>query len=112
MTVKELYCDSITDNYERMKKMDKNSDEYTSMLDATLKMTDRYVEFEKIEADVKRQKHEKLIEIVKNGTVIGTTVMTLGVTIWGTIKSLKFEVDGTVTTPIGRGFINKLLPKK
>ena len=34
------------------------------------------------------------------------------ITIWGTFKTLKFEEQGTVTTIMGRGFINKLLPKK
>ena len=34
------------------------------------------------------------------------------ITIWGTLKSLEFEKEGTVTTIVGRGFINKLLPKK
>lgn len=33
-------------------------------------------------------------------------------TVWGTCTSLRFEKEGTVTTAIGRGFINKLLPKK
>lgn len=34
------------------------------------------------------------------------------ITVWGTYKTLKFEEQGTVTTIMGRGFINKLLPKK
>ena len=29
-----------------------------------------------------------------------------------TLTSLKFEEEGTVTTIVGRGFVNKLLPKK
>lgn len=39
-------------------------------------------------------------------------VVSAAVTIWGTIVSLNFEKEGTVTTIVGRGFINKTLPKK
>ena len=44
-------------------------------------------------------------------TAAGIIIPSL-ITIWGTIKTLKFEEQGTVTTIMGRGFINKLLPKK
>lgn len=39
-------------------------------------------------------------------------ILPLTVTIWGTKKSIEFEREGTFTTIMGRGFINKLLPKK
>ena len=48
----------------------------------------------------------------KNGIALGGIVLPLAVTIWGTLKTLKFEEEGTVTTMMGRGFINKLIPKK
>ena len=48
----------------------------------------------------------------KNGIAVGGIVLPLAVTIWGTFKTLKFEEEGTVTTMMGRGFINKLIPKK
>ena len=55
---------------------------------------------------------EKKDRLVKNVlTLLGIAVPTV-VTIWGTNKSLKFEETGSVTTIMGRGFINKLLPKK
>ena len=44
-------------------------------------------------------------------TAAGIVIPSL-ITIWGTFKTLKFEEQGTVTTIMGRGFINKLLPKK
>lgn len=34
------------------------------------------------------------------------------ITIWGTLTSLKFEEEGTITTPVGRGFINELFKRK
>lgn len=58
---------------------------------------------------MEEEKKDRFIKNVLNGVGIGLPV---AVTIWGTLKSLKFEETGTVTTLIGRGFINKLLPKK
>lgn len=54
-------------------------------------------------------KRDKLIVNVM--TAAGIIIPSV-ITIWGTCKSLKFEEQGTVTTIVGRGFINKLLPKK
>ena len=55
---------------------------------------------------------EKRDRRIKNGITIAGIVIPSIITIWGTIKSLNFEKEGTVTTIMGRGFINKLLPKK
>lgn len=55
------------------------------------------------------EKHDRLI---KNIIGVAGIALPLMVTIWGTKVSLKFEEEGTFTTIMGRGFINKLLPKK
>ena len=62
--------------------------------------------------EVDKMEEEKKDRLVKNCISIGGIVLPVAVTIWGTLKSLKFEESGTVTTIMGRGFINKLLPKK
>jgi hypothetical protein len=51
-------------------------------------------------------------KIIRNGIAIAGIVIPVLVTIWGTKKSFEFEKEGTITTIMGRGFINKLLPKK
>ena len=67
-----------------------------------------------IEASLKRAQMEedRKDRRFKNGIAVGGIVLPLAVTIWGTFKTLKFEEEGTVTTIMGRGFINKLIPKK
>ena len=50
--------------------------------------------------------------LIKNIITAAGIALPLAVTIWGTKVSLKFEEEGTFTTIMGRGFINKLLPKK
>ena len=51
-------------------------------------------------------------QFIKNIISIGSILIPVFVTVWGTYKTLKFEETGTVTTIMGRGFINKLIPKK
>ena len=68
-------------------------------------------EFEQ-ELKEKQRKDENVDRAVKN-TLTGVSIIGgFGLTIWGTIKSIKFEETGTITTIMGRGFINRLLGKK
>lgn len=70
-------------------------------------------QFESEQAMKKQQlEDEKRDRLVKNIISVAGIALPLIVTIWGTKVSLKFEEEGTFTTIMGRGFINKLLPKK
>lgn len=67
-----------------------------------------------IEASQKttQMKDEKKNNFVKNAITIGSGIASIGLAVWGTKVSFKFEEHGTITTPIGRCFIQRLLPKK
>lgn len=60
----------------------------------------------------KQFEDEKKDRLIRNCIAVAGIVIPTAVTIWGTIVSLKFEEEGSVTTIMGRGFINKLLPRK
>jgi uncharacterized membrane protein (DUF106 family) len=45
-------------------------------------------------------------------TMVGTTVLTAAITVWGTNTTLEFEKEGTVTTSAGKSFLGKLFNKK
>lgn len=55
------------------------------------------------------EKKDRLLKHILAGLGIVTGA---GLTVWGTIKTLKFEIDGTVTTMAGRGFINRIFKGK
>ena len=55
---------------------------------------------------------EKKDRWVRNAISAAGVVLPILVTIWGTKVSLEFEKEGTFTTIMGRGFIQKLLPRK
>lgn len=65
------------------------------------------------EAEQKQKElDDKKKDRIVNGVIAGAGIaLPLGVTVWGAIKSFEFEKEGSITTLIGRGFMNKLLKK-
>ena len=127
MKVEAMLHDEILNEFEELKKLEVGSDGYRAAVDGISKLLDRAIEYDKLDAecnerslnrgfeeDYKLQlaEDEKRDRRIKNGITIAGIVIPSVITIWGTIKSLNFEKEGTVTTIMGRGFINKLLPKK
>ena len=123
MKIKETLYKEIEDEFQVLSEIKVGTDEYKSSVDGLTKLLDRAIEIEKHEAEMKEREAERIAKniqvaeeqkdrVVKNYISAGGVVLPLLVTIWGTLKSFKFEKDGTVTTIMGRGFINKLLPKK
>ena len=123
MKIKETLYKEIEDELQTLSEIEVGTDEYKSSVDGVTKLLDRAIEIEKHEAEMKEREAERIAKniqvaeeqkdrVVKNYIAAGGVVLPLLVTIWGTLKSFKFEQDGTVTTIMGRGFINKLLPKK
>ena len=127
MKVETMLHDEILNEFEELKKLEVGSDGYRAAVDGISKLLDRAIEYDKLDAecnerslnrgfeeDYKLQlaEDEKRDRRIKNGITIAGIIIPSIITIWGTIKSLNFEKEGTVTTIMGRGFINKLLPKK
>lgn len=128
--IKEQLETEISSELDILKDTDPNSDQYKTMVEGISKLIDRRNEMNKL--DLEFQKHylsermetnrvnrEKALneynekdQLFKNLISIGSILIPVLVTVWGTYKTLKFEETGTVTTIMGRGFINKLLPKK
>ena len=116
MDIEKMLHDEITTDFEKLKEADFGTDEYRSGVDSVAKLMDRAIELKKIDSDAELKKAEQTNE--KRNRLVGhiltgvTTAAGLALTIWGTKASFEFEKEGTVTTIMGRGFINKLLPKK
>lgn len=117
----------IDDRLDELSKMKGGSDEYKVTVDGLTKVMDRKIEIEKqlLESDrlakqqefdnsmkAKQMKEERIDRIVKHGLTALSIVSSIGLTAWGTCKTLKFEETGTVTTSAGRNFIRNLFSKK
>lgn len=122
----QLY-EVIKEDFDKLKGNDLGSDERKAALDEVTKLMDRAIEIKKVDVDCENRaktleseelmrkqqiEDEKKDRLIKNLISVAGIVLPIGLTIWGTKVSLKFEEEGTVTTIMGRGFINKLLPKK
>jgi hypothetical protein len=116
MNIETLLFKEIQDEFGELRKQQVGSDEYKSGVDGITKLMDRAIEIEKLNIEVeqkeKDRKEERKDRVVKNCLTASGIVLPILVTIWGTVKSLRFEETGSVTTIMGRGFVNKLLPKK
>lgn len=110
--------------YEKMKfdnelKLNKQTHEMDSkdkeleLREKELEMQEKELERQNRETALKEKqvKDERIDKIVKNCLTGVSVIGGFALTVWGTCKSIKFEETGTITTIMGRGFINKLLHK-
>lgn len=122
-----LLHEEIQEEFEELGKLEVGTDKYKAAVDGLTKLCDRAIELEKLKTDAELKqdqqnvdaelraeqlKDERKDRVVKNCLTGAGIVIPTAVTIWGTLKSIKFEETGTITTIMGRGFIQKLLPKK
>lgn len=93
-----------------------DSETYTNVLEIAESLMDREIRYRELEHKIQKERAEleasKKERVSRNIIGIAGIVIPSVITIWGTVKTLKFEETGSITTTIGRGFINKLIPKK
>lgn len=127
MNIEEMLRVEIKSELETLKTIELGTDTYKATVDGVTKLVDRAIEMERLgiesqekveareieaELKLKEMEEERKNRWIQNGIAVFTVVASTAVTVWGTVKSIEFEKEGTITTIMGRGFINKLLPKK
>nr|DAM97027.1 MAG TPA: hypothetical protein [Caudoviricetes sp.] len=127
MDIEALLKREIEDEFEVFQNMTLGTDDYKMTIDGLTKLLDRHIELKKIDYDheekAKNREYDNQLKIkqmeedqkdrwIKNGIAIASFVIPSLITIWGTKKSFEFEKTGTITTIMGRGFLNKLISKK
>ena len=124
MSIQKLLREEIESEFKELSKITPGGDEYRVAVDGITKLMDRAIELEKNEIDrqdridardsenefkTRQMEDEKKDRFVKNLLTGVGTIGGLVVTIWGAKKAWKFEETGTVASPVGRSFINKLI---
>lgn len=139
--IRESLKDEIQTEIEKLSDVDFGSNEYKAGVDGVAKLMDKAIELEKIEAEDDKNRRsrefehekfefekkkfmtddgfkreqansEKIGRLITNSISIAGIIIPSVITIWGTVKTLKFEETGTVTTMAGRGFVSRLFSKK
>ena len=128
--IKDKLNEEISSELERLSSMEIGTDQYKNAVESISKLIDKQNEIDKVDLERAKQELSEYVEtkkfekqkeldefnkkdqLIKNVISIGAIIIPVFVTVWGTYKTLKFEETGTVTTIMGRGFINKLIPKK
>ena len=118
--------EEIQNEFEELKKIEVGSDKYKTAVDGLTKLMDRAIEIDKlnvsvedrrdtrdVDAELKQEQLEADVKDrkVRNAISLAGIIIPTAVTIWGTLKSLKFEETGTVTTNAGRNFMNQIFKK-
>ena len=126
MKNENMLHEEIQNEFEELKNIDVGSDKYKTAVDGLTKLMDRAIEIDKldvgaeerrdtrdVDAELKQEQLEADVKDrkVRNAISLAGIVIPTAVTIWGTLKSLKFEETGTITTNAGRNFINRIFKK-
>ena len=102
----------IDERFNDLAKLNPTTKEYSTAVDSLTKLMDRAIEIEKIEAseaqNEKQMKDDRKSRIVKNCIDVGSIILPLAVTLWGVKASLYFEDSNTVTTTVGRKFMDRM----
>ena len=124
MSIQRLLREEIESEFKELSAIAPGGEDYKIAVDGITKLMDRAIEMEKNEIDrqdridardsenefkTKQMEDEKKDRFVKNLLAGVGTIGGLVVTIWGAKKAWKFEETGTVASPVGRSFINKLI---
>lgn len=126
MKIETLLHEEIKDEFDELGKLEVGSEQYKITVDGIAKLVDRAIEIDKLNTEsedridqrnvdsdlkTKQMKEDRTDRIVRNSIAIVGIVIPTVVTIWGTITTLEFEKEGTITTASGREFIKKLFKR-
>lgn len=112
MNIETLLHQEIVTEFDELQELEVGTEEHKTAVDDLTKLVDRAIEMERVELETKNKGDEQKDRLFRNCMAVAGVVVPAAITIWGTLKSFEFEKEGTITTIMGRGFINKLLPKK
>lgn len=127
MSIRHRLSDEIEKELENLKTMQLGTDEHRAAVEGLTKLVDREIEMEKLENEREEKANNRLIEeqnraeqtrrdtvnkYIEHGIAAAGVILPLLVAVWGTRESFRFEKEDTVTTIMGRGWVNKLLPRK
>lgn len=116
MKIEKMLHEEIESELTKLKSLEVGSEEYRTTVDGLTKLVDKAIEMDRLNIEnqdkLETREEEKKDRWIRHALNALGIAIPAGVTIWGTIKSFRFEETGTITTQAGRGFINRLFRGK
>lgn len=93
----------------------KEDDRYELLLEERDKLRNELIKLEQVNIDNNLKKYqmdtENKREKIRNEITIGTFMITTGISLYAIAKTFKFDQTATVTSTLGRGVLNGVIPK-
>ena len=114
-------------DFDKLDGLEVGTEEHAEASKILLQLLDRKIEMDKIENEMRDKEETRKIEtelkrkqmdddkkdrLIRNCLTGASIISGIGVTVWGALKSWKFEETGTITSTAGRKFIGNLFAKK
>lgn len=100
---------------DKIKVTDIDNARYESLLEERDKIRNELIKFEQSTIDMELKKTqieaENKRDKIRNMITIGTFVVSTALSLYGISKTFKFDQDATVTSTLGRGILNSVIPK-
>lgn len=127
MSTKNLLSIEIEKGFNALDKMEIGSDTHKNAVNELSMLVDREIELIKVEKEfddkeairknetelrLKQMDDDRKDRLIRNCLTGVSIVSGIGVTVWGALKSWKFEETGTITSTAGRKFIGNLFNRK
>ena len=114
MEIEKQFEEVISLRLEEAKDLKSEDD---CAVDDAVKLTNCLIEIKKMESDEEAKKEEQKRQIQKerwqNGIAIAGIIIPATISIIGIHKTFKFDdAGGIISSTLGRGFLNKVIPKK
>lgn len=113
--IKQTLWKDYNDVSEQIDELNVGDEHYKLLLEEKDKIRNELIKLE--EANMETKLKEGQIEAdnnkekIRNAITIGTFAITTGVSLYAIIKTFKFDTDSTVTSTLGRGILNGVVPK-
>jgi hypothetical protein len=114
-------------DFDKLDDLEVGTEQHTEASKVLIQLLDRKIEMDKFESEMRDKEETRKIEtelkrkqmdddrkdrLIRNCLTGVSIISGVGVTVWGALKSWKFEETGVVTSTAGRKFISNLFSKK
>lgn len=106
MGMQTMLDKEIESEFEVLQHCKPGDETHKATVDSLTKLMDRAIE---TDLKVKQMQDEKKDRFIKNLMSGVRDAAMIGVAVWGTVASMNFEREGTITTSAGRKHLNKVL---